>query len=181
MFLKAKKLLSRRRQSEYRFYSLSLSVFGWFPVVLSPLLLISYPGYSNFSTSSIFFPSKRKSSSGVLICPLPFSLFLALRRSFFLLPVSTRHDKSISSSLLQQISVVSSSYPKFVRFIPPNLTPPSNSLQWLPHDIFWVDIEEIWCQYAALMQAFVILNFSVSLPSILTAFILCIGFHFCHG
>ena len=58
---------------------------------------------------------------GVCVCVIRLG-----RRSFFSLAVFSQFNKSISSSLLQYIGVVSTANLKFSILVPSNLKPPSN-------------------------------------------------------
>ena len=93
--------------------------------VLSPMLLIMEPRYSNWLTSSICCPSMVKSSFVLFLSTTIIVVFLVFRSSpFFSLASLTRLRRSSSSCLLLQINVVSSAYLRLVIFVPPNFTPP---------------------------------------------------------
>ena len=91
-------------------------------MVLSPLLLIIEPKYSNWFTTSILFPAMVKSVLLLSLSTTIIFVFLVFRRrSFSSLACLMRFNESISSSLLLQTRVVSSAYLGFVIFLPPNL------------------------------------------------------------
>ena len=95
-------------------------------IVLSHLLFISDPRYSNCFTASIFCPSSRKSAPLSFLSRTIIFVFLVFsRRPFSSLALLTWESRFMRSWRLLHNRVVSSAYLRLLTLTPPNLLPPS--------------------------------------------------------